>query len=751
MADINEIISKEAINDVIRLIGNFDTLETKITSINKTVSSYTEKQKQLNIVTNEADKITKEETKTLEALDKQRQRAYQAMAKEEAKQNELNKAHSNSIAAMGRQNKEMNALRKNLDVNSKEYQQLSQKIAANTVKLKEHDKEIGRSQLNVGNYASTLKGLGTKLLGLGAAFMAGIGAIQMFKGIINSTDAASDFFREQLEGLKQGAEFLGRAIVNLDFSNLINGFKAAFEEGKRYAETLDEIENRQRSLGIQKLDIEGQIIDLKIIARNRRNDLKDREAAVDKIVELEKKKLDITLETSNKAAENELMNAAQITKVDQEVIRDFVSNYDKYIDRIKEGNDLQATANALVTTYTGRNGVVLRDYSKRDAFLNNLNDSQKEALKLMELDNTLTDEKRDKIAQTLSANLNAFNEEKSGIASLSKLRNSLWNELIKEEKEITKTTEDEAKKREKFLEDEAKRRESFMLDKMPDLAKAETDEALKQMELRDTADKESFSDRMRRIEEEKQAKIDAAKEYVSAAADIGSSLLDFNQFLIDTETKDIEAKKEYELQMAGDSAEEKANIELKYAEQLKKLKTKQAKQDKANALFKAAINTALAVTNMLSSSGPLGFITAAIAAAIGVAQIAIIAARPIPQYAKGTNRAGKGLAIVGEKGRELIFGQDGVSMSPGTASLVNLGRGGQRIISNKETEVLLRMARGADDSHSKAMMDRLHQDNRDLISAVRNKKELHIYEGGRKIREREGNYFRNYHNKKILQ
>jgi len=47
---------------------------------------------------------------------------------------------------------------------------------------------------------------------------------------------------------------------------------------------------------------------------------------------------------------------------------------------------------------------------------------------------------------------------------------------------------------------------------------------------------------------------------------------------------------------------------------------------------------------------------------------------------------GKGLAIVGEKGRELIFGKDGVTDVTRTASLVNWVTAGNGFIPNKETK-----------------------------------------------------------------
>lgn len=120
-----------------------------------------------------------------------------------------------------------------------------------------------------------------------------------------------------------------------------------------------------------------------------------------------------------------------------------------------------------------------------------------------------------------------------------------------------------------------------------------------------------------------------------------------------------------------DAEEAKANANKKYisekelADKKAALELKQAKYAKAQALINAGINTALAITNALTTSPfPLGIAMAAIAAAMGAAQIGIIAAKPLAQYAKG-RKGGKGeYALVGEKGPEVMYVPEGASIVP---------------------------------------------------------------------------------------
>ena len=56
---------------------------------------------------------------------------------------------------------------------------------------------------------------------------------------------------------------------------------------------------------------------------------------------------------------------------------------------------------------------------------------------------------------------------------------------------------------------------------------------------------------------------------------------------------------------------------------------------------------------------------AGIVAAIGAAEIALIAATPVPEFALGTKgKEGSGMAIVGERGQEAVFLPHGSKVLP---------------------------------------------------------------------------------------
>lgn len=132
-------------------------------------------------------------------------------------------------------------------------------------------------------------------------------------------------------------------------------------------------------------------------------------------------------------------------------------------------------------------------------------------------------------------------------------------------------------------------------------------------------------------------------------------------------TEEAEARK----RAAEDkTAAKNAELEKKKAA----LQEKQAKWNKANSIIQTTIATSLAKMKAYSETGPiLGNIFAAIIAAMGAAQIAVIASQPIPKYAKGTKDHPGGLAIVGDGGKkEGIITDNGLFVTPDKPTLVNL-------------------------------------------------------------------------------
>lgn len=120
---------------------------------------------------------------------------------------------------------------------------------------------------------------------------------------------------------------------------------------------------------------------------------------------------------------------------------------------------------------------------------------------------------------------------------------------------------------------------------------------------------------------------------------------------------------------AKKDASKKYISEKELEEKKAKLKLKQQKLDKANAIFQIGLNTAMAIMSIWAQVPKADFgastiALTAMAAALGATQLAVAAAKPLSQYAKG-RKGGQGeYALVGEKGAEIMYVPQGSSIIP---------------------------------------------------------------------------------------
>lgn len=148
----------------------------------------------------------------------------------------------------------------------------------------------------------------------------------------------------------------------------------------------------------------------------------------------------------------------------------------------------------------------------------------------------------------------------------------------------------------------------------------------------------------KKIDEDLQkAKKDAA--IAIAQAGIGA-LLEFSQMETDKKVAGFEKEKDARIksldsQLAKGKISEKAyakakeKIEADATAKINAIKTEQAKKDKAAAIVQALINTAVAVTAGMATPAVPPFPSAIAAGILGALQIGLIAAKPLPTFARG--------------------------------------------------------------------------------------------------------------------
>jgi hypothetical protein len=143
--------------------------------------------------------------------------------------------------------------------------------------------------------------------------------------------------------------------------------------------------------------------------------------------------------------------------------------------------------------------------------------------------------------------------------------------------------------------------------------------------------------------------IQIAQEYVAVVANLASELNELSRINTETSINDINARRDAEiiainqtLDTERDKIRQREAAELRANKKIGQEKQKQARRDKALALFQAGIDLA---TSIVKTGATLGYpaaipfqITAGI---VGAAQIAAIASQPIPKFEKGGMIRGK--------------------------------------------------------------------------------------------------------------
>jgi hypothetical protein len=197
---------------------------------------------------------------------------------------------------------------------------------------------------------------------------------------------------------------------------------------------------------------------------------------------------------------------------------------------------------------------------------------------------------------------------------------------------------------------------------------------------------------------------------------------------LESELEALDAATKKEIELAGDNDEAKRRIEERAEKRreslnikIKREQRRAARLDKAAALIGAGINTALAITNALATVKPYpaAVIAAISAGVLGGLQIAAIAAQPIPQFAKGTDSAPGGLAIVGERGQEIVREIGGrVSLTPDRPTLMHVPKGSE-VIPHEETMRMLALSALGQETYTDREQARLISEIQDLKGTIK--------------------------------
>ena len=165
---------------------------------------------------------------------------------------------------------------------------------------------------------------------------------------------------------------------------------------------------------------------------------------------------------------------------------------------------------------------------------------------------------------------------------------------------------------------------------------------------------------------ENEKRIASIEEYAKIVTDSLGSINELSKIATEDRIADINASSEAELEainnsdaLERDKIKQRAALEKRTAAAVAAEKTKQAKQDKALAIFEIGIATAIAIAKANTLVPPANIPAIIAATAVGAAQLAIAIAKPIPKFAKGGLIGGKlhsqgGTMIEAEQGEYMV-------------------------------------------------------------------------------------------------
>jgi hypothetical protein len=375
---------------------------------------------------------------------------------------------------------------------------------------------------------------------------------------------------------------------------------------------------------------------------------------------------------------NEVLKSTEQKRRDvvSEVVNDAsIQRFQKNIDKmvaiaVKGGEDVKTATERITKEQTDK---IAKGIESTQAHIKELTEKNAKILKDFEDKSVLTRGSKKPIDAEIAENERLIEALKTNLA----IKEGLLSDFSDKQKEIAdaaaKAEEDRLEKErlalEKWLKDnkdyiEAKKRLLEIGKELADVPKLEAKTEFEASKVKRKIREEDiehfkklskqYSEQTRKQTEEevarilnvKEAKIRAQQEAFNAIMDIGNAIFDSQQIRADNELRREDKKDEEEINRLekrkerGRLSEEalqsaKEAIQRRAEAREKEARRKAAQAEKNQQLFNIAIQTATNTVRAFGTPPVPNFLLAAIAAGAGAIQAGIVAARPLPEFAKG--------------------------------------------------------------------------------------------------------------------
>jgi hypothetical protein len=541
---------------------------------------------------------------------------------------------------------------------SDEYNQKVAELRRVKAILKEHQDSISAT----GGSWNKVKGLFSSAQGIFLAGLAGITtAYQGLKGVITSTDSLGDAFTKTVGGWKGGLDALARSLATISeggLKNLGKKIREGIDEGRRYAESLDQIDEKMRALKISEAETSNEILRQTEISRSAKSSKEEQIAAGKKIIELEDDLATIRTGIAQQAFENESTNIEKITKLTRFEIIEFarqkewmVANIEKrkeYNQMIKDRDVLQAISlsgvkltQAQTDNWTRLNAAIkgASDETKYYAYAAaNMPGDEKMQLyvdKYVEFQQAMGSGLENTMRTRIRTAKNEDQLNKDEIKGIEAKQKAEQDDLALKERMERYTDE--------YFQNEEKRNQKDLKEK--ELMEKYTEEYFQKEQKRQQDDlalkerMEQYTEEYFKKEEERdkkrvEAKIKKEEVLYRELQALGNNFVGLESALYDRQFTKLDEQYKKDIAAAGDNAALKTKIEEDYAKKKAAIARKAAVAEKLAALFSIAIQTAVGIAKA-TSEGILGWWQIPLIIASGVIQAATVAAKPLPAFFMG--------------------------------------------------------------------------------------------------------------------
>jgi len=402
---------------------------------------------------------------------------------------------------------------------------------------------------------------------------------------------------------------------------------------------------------------------------------KKQNAAADAVVKSYERRIAVEKAAGRSTTELEIQREQAVIAANQAILKDFQAKQSKILDLDQEERDklLQSQKDASDAVQEASNNIlVIRAEAAKKAADIAAEAAKKQAETELE------------VAKASRESINKLDEQNAEFSK--NLRLGIEQEY---QKELQKLAEDKKKRDEEIAKSFESINEELLDGQINRLKRLEAEEgstserriqlieleSKKQIDaIRLTVDEKAKADNQIKIieaetqqairDERKKSRdqaIDDALKIANETLELFGNIIQIQQIQSQQRIEQIDAASQKELEAIDKSAQTEAEkqrqrdaLNLRTQQKIAAEKTKQAQNEKTLAIFTAVINTAAEVTKNIANP-----VLAAITAAAGLAQIAIISSQPIPKFKKGGAVGGRsheagGTLIEAEKGEYVV-------------------------------------------------------------------------------------------------